>query len=142
MRNLLRFARIEFAEVDRFGGVAVGLGPALPHLVHHHGAHLMTPLSKQPGRAKEHVGPLLVRRPSPRLERLERRIDGLGDVLHGALREIPHAFRGIRGIGALEGLRGGDPLPADHQRVGGAEFRANLLQRRALAGSSAGGQNG
>jgi hypothetical protein len=34
LRVAERFTRVEFQKVDRFGDVAVGLGPALPHFVH------------------------------------------------------------------------------------------------------------
>jgi hypothetical protein len=71
----------------------------------------------------------------PIVERLPRGVDGLFDVLAAAALEAAEELALVRGIDRLERLQAGDVLAADDERVLGAEFGTDFLQRRFHGGA-------
>ncbi len=72
----LHLARVELAEVDRLGRVAVGLGPGLAYLEDHHRRELVLAPADRRGDAEDERRALLGGRPAPGREGLRGGVDG------------------------------------------------------------------
>ena len=80
-----RLARVEFQEVDGFGGVGFGFGPVLADFEHQPGVEFELALAEDFGGAEQHAGALFDGGVLPCLEGGERRLHRGLDVLDAGL---------------------------------------------------------
>ena len=129
LRVTQRLTRVEFEKVDRLGDVAVGLGPALAHLVDQQRVVFEATFAQQRRRLEYVLGPFGQRQPAPGLERARGRADGLLRLfLRGGARDADH-LRRVRGIERPDRLLGLDLASVDHQGIVPAQPLANRVER-------------
>ncbi len=127
-------ARVPLHQVDRLGGLAVGLVPGLAHFEHHQRAHFVPTLANQLGRAKEELSAQLGRRRCPGWERALCGLHGRVHVLHTGHDVRSNYLVGMGRVDRVERLSVGDWLPADPERLASSELAADTRQRRAKGG--------
>src|SRR5262249_57044896 len=106
-------ARVELAEIDRLGGVAVRFRPGLRLLENHHGGELVLAPAEDAGNSDEELHALGRRRTAPLRKGLVRGFDGAHGVFAGSLREAADDLRLLRRVDRLEMLGGADFLASD-----------------------------
>ena len=112
-----RFARIKLQEVDGFGDIPVGFGPALADFVDQQGVVLETPFAQQCRRLEDQLGALLRRRALPRFERAAGRLDRLGCLLLRRRAGEPDRLGRVGRIERADFFLGFDLLPVNDERI-------------------------
>ena len=126
-------AGVELEEVDRLGGLDVGLGPGLPDLENHRGGEIVLARPHAGGRAQEDGRALPRREISPLALRLDGRVNRLeGDLAIGEMVTGEH-LRAVGGVHVLEETAGLDP-PSTHDE---GDLHALLRSTRVRAASNA-----
>src|SRR5438067_5737907 len=122
--------RVELAEVNRFGSVAVSLSPTLPDFVNHPRGHLMFALTKDARSAKAKLSALGCRRVAPGLESLGCGFDSATRQIRCGFLEATDNLSLLSRIDALEFSVRLDSLAAYHERILAPQFPFNLFNCR------------
>ena len=123
-------ARVELAEVNRLGSIAVRLSPTLPDFVNHPRGHLMLALAQDARSTKENLGSLGCRRVAPGLESLGGGFDSAPRQIRRSFLEATDNLSLSSRIDALEFSVRLDSLAAYDQRILAPQFSLDLLNRR------------
>ena len=133
LREANRLQRIEVAEVNQLGDVAIGFSPVLADLEHHPRHQLKLTLAHQRAGAEQQPGALFNRGILPGLECLQRRLHcGLDLSSAGCLMDANN----LRRLGRIERgrlLGGLDVASADDQVVLATQFVADSFNGSAHA---------